>query len=234
MRTSAAIFSRRLLRAAALFLVLAVLASCGGVRYKRGRYIGHATVSWYGPGFHNKLTASGERYNMNALTCAHKKLPFGTKLRLVNDETGDTVDVVVNDRGPFVRGRDIDLSKAAAKRLGIIGPGTGEAKVYYLGRDKRYAKYIQGGSIASSANDIYKGPYTIQVAAFTDRGNADYLKEGLDLNHKQVYIMEKWINGTRYFRVRLGKFKNEGNARQYATSLADEGYSCQVIPYEKL
>jgi rare lipoprotein A len=170
---------------------------------------------------------------MNAMTCAHKKMPFGTRLRLVNMENGSEVTVTVNDRGPFVRGRDIDLSKAAARRLDIIGPGTGKVKVYRLGRDMRYAKYIKGGSIASPSNKPHKGAYTIQVAAFGEKENAHYYKSGLDLNHKQVYIVEKWINGKRYFRVRVGKFRNEVQARRYARLLADEGYAVTITPYER-
>ncbi len=233
MRISAATYSRFFFSAVVLFVAVAFLASCAGPRLSKGRYMGRATVSWYGPGFHGKLTASGERYDMHAMTCAHKKLPFGTRLRLVNRDDGSSATVTVNDRGPFVRGRDIDLSKAAAQRLGIIGPGTGEVRVYYLGRDLRYAKYIKGGSIASPANVSYKGPYTIQVAAFSEKGNAVYYRKGLKLNHKSVYIMEKWINGKRFYRVRVGKFSNREKAHSYAQLLADEGYSAQVLPYER-
>lgn len=82
------------------------------------------TASWYGPGFHGKKTASGAKFNQNAMTAAHKTLPFGTRVRVTNQKTGESITVVVNDRGPFHKGRIIDLSKAAAKALGI--PGTGK------------------------------------------------------------------------------------------------------------
>jgi rare lipoprotein A len=78
-------------------------------------------ASWYGPGFHGRRTASGETFNQNALTAAHKSLPFGTKVRVVNQQTGSSIVVRINDRGPFVRGRIIDLSKASAQALGISG-----------------------------------------------------------------------------------------------------------------
>lgn len=78
-------------------------------------------ASWYGPGFHNRLTANGERYNMNALTAAHRTLPFGTMVLVKNTATGKTVTVRINDRGPYIKGRIIDLSRAAAKELGISG-----------------------------------------------------------------------------------------------------------------
>jgi rare lipoprotein A len=78
-------------------------------------------ASWYGPGFHGRKTASGERFNTGALTAAHKTFPFGTRIRVVNVHTGRSVVVRINDRGPFIRGRVIDLSKAAARAIGMDG-----------------------------------------------------------------------------------------------------------------
>ncbi len=80
-------------------------------------------ASWYGPGFHGKKTANGERFNTNDLTAAHKTLPFGTQLRVTNERTGKSVVVRINDRGPYAHGRVIDLSKAAAEAVGIEGVG---------------------------------------------------------------------------------------------------------------
>ena len=80
-------------------------------------------ASWYGGKFHGRATASGERFDKNAMTAAHKTLPFGTKLRV--SYNGKSVTVRVNDRGPFVRGRDLDLSEAAARKIGLIKAGHG-------------------------------------------------------------------------------------------------------------
>ena len=80
---------------------------------------GHA--SWYGPGFHGRLTANGERFNTRALTAAHRTLPFGTRVRVVNQKTGRSVVVRINDRGPFIRGRIIDLAHNAAQKIGMSG-----------------------------------------------------------------------------------------------------------------
>jgi rare lipoprotein A len=80
-------------------------------------------ASWYGPGFHGKRTANGETFNTNALTAAHKTLPFGTQVRVKNERTGKSVVVRINDRGPYAHGRVIDLSKAAAAAVGISGVG---------------------------------------------------------------------------------------------------------------
>ena len=86
-------------------------------------------ASWYGPGFHGRKTASGERFDMNALTAAHRTLPFGTLVRVRSLINGLTVDVRINDRGPFLKRRVIDLSKAAAKALGLLASGTGTKPV---------------------------------------------------------------------------------------------------------
>jgi peptidoglycan lytic transglycosylase len=91
------------------------------------RQIGVA--SWYGPGFHGKKTASGERYDQNAMTAAHRKLPLGTEVTVTNLENGRSVHVEITDRGPYVKGRHIDLSKAAARELGLINDGTAKVRI---------------------------------------------------------------------------------------------------------
>lgn len=87
-------------------------------------YYGDIKSSWYGPGFHGRTTASGEIYNQHALTAAHKKFKFGTLLRLTNPVNEKSVIVRVNDRGPYIRGRELDVSKAAAIELGMLQAGT--------------------------------------------------------------------------------------------------------------
>ena len=86
-----------------------------------GKVIQSGRASWYGPGFHGRRTASGERFNTNELTAAHRTLPFGTKVRVVNKKTGKSVVVRINDRGPYAHGRVIDLSRASAQAIGISG-----------------------------------------------------------------------------------------------------------------
>lgn len=89
-------------------------------------------ASWYGPGFNGKKTASGERFNENLFTAAHRTLPFGSVVRVTNLQNGRSVDVRINDRGPFAKGRVIDISKAAAKEIGIIQQGIGRVEVHVL------------------------------------------------------------------------------------------------------
>jgi rare lipoprotein A len=88
-----------------------------------GKQIQRGQATWYGPGFHGRKTASGERFNTHAMTAAHRSLPFGSKVRVVNEKTGHSVIVRINDRGPFTRGKIIDLARAPAQALGITGVG---------------------------------------------------------------------------------------------------------------
>lgn len=89
-------------------------------------------ASWYGPGFHGRTTANGERYDMNGMTAAHKSLKFGTKVKVTNANNGKSVVVRINDRGPFVGGRVIDLSKGAATAIDMIGSGTAKVSIEIL------------------------------------------------------------------------------------------------------
>lgn len=89
-----------------------------------GKVIQSGPASWYGPGFQGRKTASGETFNTNDMTAAHRTLPFGTKVKVVNKKTGKSVVVRINDRGPYAHGRVIDLSKASAQALGISGVGS--------------------------------------------------------------------------------------------------------------
>ncbi|MCX7797242.1 MAG: septal ring lytic transglycosylase RlpA family protein [Melioribacter sp.] len=91
--------------------------------------LGIMKASWYGPGFHGKLTANGELYNQMALTAAHKELPFGTYLRITNLRNGKSAIVRINDRGPYIEGRDLDLSKGTAIALGMVKRGVIKVKV---------------------------------------------------------------------------------------------------------
>jgi len=86
-------------------------------------------ASWYGPGFHGKRTASGERFDQNDLTAAHRKLPLGSEVKVTNLDNGRSIVVEINDRGPYAKGRVIDLSKAAARRLGIMEDGVGKVRI---------------------------------------------------------------------------------------------------------
>lgn len=90
-------------------------------------------ASWYGPGFHGRTTANGERYDMYGMTAAHKSLKFGTMVKVTNQNNGKSVTVRINDRGPYVGGRVIDLSKRAAEAIDMVGPGTAPVTIEIIG-----------------------------------------------------------------------------------------------------
>lgn len=119
-------FTRRQALAGLLSLTATSLIS---IPVQAARKSFQGVASWYGPGFHGRTTASGERYNMDAMTAAHKTLPFGTKVRVTNLRNNKKVTVRINDRGPYHGGRVIDLSRAAARKISMIQAGTAKVKV---------------------------------------------------------------------------------------------------------
>ena len=175
-----------------LIFALFFLSSCittPSATYKPRKGGEYVTASWYGSKFHGRPTASGERYNMFGLTAAHKTMKFGTKLRVTYPETGGSVVVTVNDRGPFIRGRDLDLSYGAAKAIGLEVKGVGRVRIEYIGRDKRYLKRIPFAPLKVS------GDLTIQVGSFTERSNVSRLKRGLKIQYKNVDITNVFLKG---------------------------------------
>lgn len=216
--------SRLFLKLVLFLLPTLFLLSCATSRYgKEGS--GIVVASWYGPNFHGRPTASGERFDMYRLTCAHREFPFGSLLRVTNVSNGRSVVCIVNDRGPFVSGRDIDLSFAAAKEIGLIGPGTMPVRIEYLGRDNSYVREVR--YVAS------EGPFTIQVGSFREADNAKRLKKALELRYRNVYIFKVILNNTTYFRVRVGRFVTKEDAFLLAETMAQEGYSPIVVRYEE-
>ncbi len=201
-----------------LISILLLLTACaGGGNATRG------IASWYGPNFNGKLTASGEVYDMNALTAAHKTLPLGTIVEVKNLENGKTVRLTINDRGPFVRGRIIDLSYRGAKELGVVKNGTARVRVRPLGRDSRYIRYIK-------VNDSGSGEYTVQLGAFTSRESAERLLKALGAERiSGAYISEAMVSGRVFYRVRAGNFASRDKAVKVAKKLAYEGYESVLM-----
>lgn len=181
------------------------------------------TASWYGKDFHGRPTASGEIYNMYGMTAAHKTLPLGTALDVTNLDNGRQTKVIVNDRGPFVAGRIIDLSYSAAKELDMVGPGIARVSIKVTGRDGRYVRKPvvddRGGG----------GNYVVQLGAFTEVQNAERLKTAIGWKRQGVYMAKAEVSGRTFFRVRIGEFKSKDRAYKLAEALAEEGYHVVVM-----
>ncbi|MBM4218339.1 MAG: septal ring lytic transglycosylase RlpA family protein [Gammaproteobacteria bacterium] len=157
-------------------------------------YTEQGIASWYGPDFHGGRTATGETYDMDAMTGAHPTLPLPTWVRVTNLENGRSVVVRLNDRGPFARGRIIDLSRAAAERLDMIRSGTARVEVVSLAGAARVA-----GAPAAAAT------YYAQAGAFGSRENAEALASRLrDAGIAGVAVAESISGGRPIYRVRAG------------------------------
>lgn len=178
-------------------------------------------ASWYGEDFHGKKTSNGEIYNMYAMTAAHKTLPLGTHVRVHNLENGKEADVRINDRGPFVRGRIIDLSYSAAKKVGLVGPGTARVEIYALGSP---VSTDGGTSRTYVQQDLYTGNFTFQVGAFLNRENAERLKRELARSYKNAHITQ-YDNGVQiFYRVRVGRVTTLEQAGKYEAYLIQNGF----------
>jgi len=205
--------------------LLLTVASCAPAQYdiQQGQPAKfYVVASWYGPDFQGRPTASGETFDMHAMTCAHKEYPFGTKLRVTNTANGKSVECIVNDRGPFVKGRDIDLSYAAAREIDLIGSGTAPVAVEVQGRDASYIK-----TVIVQADT--RGPFAVQVGSFRESINAVRLKVALKLTYANAYVQETQINGTIFYRVRVGNFDQMTAAMQTAEKLGQEGYPTIIL-----
>jgi len=211
----------RVLRLFVCMIHVSMFLSCAPSLYNAH----HATASWYGPKFHGNQTSSGKIFNMYDMTCAHKKYAFGSELRVTNLSNGRSVECIVDDRGPFVDGRDIDLSYAAARKIGLVNQGVGDVKIEYLGRDSSYVKRVD--------YPADNGPYTVQVASFKKHSNALHMKKSLEITYPGVYILESRIRGCIYYRVRIGNFDERDEVIDFAEHLADEGYTVLITKYQK-
>ena len=185
-------------------------------------FVQQGTASWYGLDFHGRRTSSGEAYNMYAMTAAHKTLPLGTYVRVENLRNHRSVDVRINDRGPFVRGRIIDLSYTAAKALDVVGPGTAPVKIVALGAPAQTPTTGQPPHYVPM--DYYSGNFTFQVGAFAERANAERLVRKLAQNYKNAH-MTTYDDGSRtFYRVRVGRSDNLEEAARYEQILVQNGY----------
>jgi rare lipoprotein A len=205
-----------------MLLCVALVAGCGRGSWRRGGvpgskpytvrgktyyplksshgFVEEGVASWYGPGFHGKTTASGERYNQNGMTAAHKILPLGTAVRVTRLENGRSVVVTVNDRGPFVGDRVIDLSRAAATRLGMMSRGTARVRVQSIDAVPQLRE--DGGM---------EGDFYIQVGAFASKDNARKL---VNILAQSGHRGRLFFGGNRLWNVQAGPWPDSENARR--------------------
>ncbi len=193
-------------------------------------FVQEGLASWYGKKFHGRRTSNGERYDMYARTAAHKTLPLGTFVRVYNLKNGRTMDVRINDRGPFVRGRVIDLSYTAAKELGVVGPGTAPVRIEALGAPAPATP--AGGAPTYIPIDYYSGNFTFQVGAFTERANAERLVSKLNRIYPNAHLTT-YNDGRRiFYRVRVGRADSLQEAVRFEDTLVQKGFPDTFIVAE--
>jgi len=173
-------------------------------------------ASWYGGKFHGRTTANGETFNKWDHTAAHRTLPFGTIVLVQHRRTNQWVKVRINDRGPFVKGRIIDLARGAATHLGMMRTGTAPVRLYVLGE--------KPGGVGETAPE--GGTYTIQVGSFEHRHNALRVKSRLSSRFDHVKITMSY---DQHHRVRVGRFPSRAGARASAKSLHGMGFDTWIV-----
>jgi len=191
-------------------------------------------ASWYGNPFHGRRTANGERYDMHQLTAAHKTLPFGTVVEVHNLDNGRRVRVRINDRGPFVRGRIIDLSQAAARKLDMIGPGTAHVELLLVRdggvrqaavADRTEAPDPAPPPTTQPPPETSTGPWTVQIGAFQEPDRAQTLRDLLARHYPEARVRTE---GT-WHRVQVGEFKKRRQAEKLQKELTHLGWEAVVV-----
>jgi rare lipoprotein A len=201
-----------------LMAVVLLFSACGRKRRMPSTAVPSAgreevgIASWYGYPYHGRASSSGEIYDMEKLTAAHRTLPFGTMVQVRNLSNDLTVDVRINDRGPFVDGRIIDLSRAAARQIQMLGPGTAKVRLRIL-------------SLASSSPSSY---YAVQTGAFRERANADRQRAAMERRYGSARLLRR--DGTPpLWRVVVGREPEMEGASALAGRIAVETGAAFVV-----
>nr|HDM99775.1 septal ring lytic transglycosylase RlpA family protein [Deltaproteobacteria bacterium] len=179
-------------------------------------------ASWYGAEFHGRPTASGELYNMYAMTAAHRTLPMNTYVKVLNLENGREVAVRISDRGPFVKNRIIDLSYAAGKKLDMIGPGTAKVRIEALGEVQLSSGILVG---FKSHPDFRSGEFYVQVGAFLEPDNAYALRRKMTRYYNNVVVFRQPRGDQIFYRVQIFAANEYDAAKNFQIRLESLGFT---------
>ncbi len=202
-----------------------------GVRYyplpDADGFVETGKASWYGEPFHGRTTSNGEVYNMHGPTAAHTTLPFGTYVSVRNLANGKSTVVRINDRGPFVKGRIIDLSYGAAKEIGLVGPGVTDVRITALAPQVATGKTPGGGvGPVVETRDFKTGEFTVQIGAFLNRESATGLAERLSVIFDHVKVTEFVDENERTLhRVRVSRTHSLKDAGEIEKKLKELGFT---------
>jgi len=203
-------------------------------------------ASFYADKFEGSSTASGEKYKHSKLTAAHKSLPFGTKVRVTNLANNQSVEVIINDRGPYVDGRIIDVSKSAAEQLGFVNQGLAEVKLEVI--DPGDGKVSDPGRpiehVMVEENEFYnfeierlnkpKG-FGVQIGTYQELVNLMRLSDNLKNSYKKdVTVQVKILNGVKYYGLILGQFSSRPKAEEFREELKKKFPDAFIVEYGRL
>lgn len=188
--------------------------------------------SWYGPDFHGKSTSSGEIYDQFGYTAAHRILPFNTQVRVKNPSNKKEILVRINDRGPFLKDRILDLSYSGARELGLVGPGTAPIELEALGILEEIEENGKTVTRLVQQVDFQNGDFSVQLGAFKDLQKALILKERLQKEYPQIEISETVRSGEIFFRVRLAHCTELQEAVRLQKKLEGQGFSQALVVAE--
>jgi len=201
-------------------------------------------ASFYSNAFEGSPTASGEKYRANKLTAAHKILPFGTVVKVTNLANNESVNVTINDRGPYVEGRVIDLSRAAAERLKFINQGTTEVKIEIVneGDGKGKTQPIMVDHVTVEEKEFYdfdiskvqpKG-FGAQLGTYQELANLLHITNSLkNTYNKKTVVQVKMVNGVKYYSLILGPFSSQAKAQSFVNGLKSQFPDSFVLDYSK-
>ncbi len=227
-----------MMKAYFLFVCLA-LTSVSRAQIQTGK------ASFYADKFEGSLTASGEKYKHSKLTAAHKSLPFGTRVRVTNITNGESVEVIINDRGPYVENRIIDLSKSAAEKLGFINQGLAEVKIEVIdaGDGKSKMENVLIDNVVVDEKEFYdfeikrlnpKG-YGVQIGTYQELVNLIRLSDNLKNSYKKkITVQVKILNGVKYYSLILGQFSSREKTMTFLDEVKNKFPGSFIVEYNKL
>ncbi len=202
-------------------------------------------ASFYADKFEGRPTASGEKYKHNKLTAAHKTLPFGTKVRVTNTANNQVVEVVINDRGPYVDGRVIDLSKSAAEKLGFVNSGLADVKIEVVdaGDGKTSDTPRPIGQVVVEEKEFYDFEierskptgFGVQIATYQELVNLMRLTDNLKKSYqKKVTVQVKVLNGVKYYGLILGQFSTRPKAESFRDQVKGKFPDAFIVEFNRL
>ena len=220
-------------------LLLLLLCSAALAQVQTGK------ASFYADKFEGRPTASGEKYRHNKLTAAHKTLPFGTKVKVTNLDNNKTVEVVINDRGPYVDGRIIDLSKSDAEQLGFINQGLAEVKMEIIdpGDGKKSDPIKPIGQVSVEEKEFYDfevgrlkpSGFGVQIGTYQELVNLIRLADNLKSSYqKKVTVQVKILNGIKYYALILGQFPNRVKAEHFKSEIQKKFPDAFIVEFSRL